>query len=87
MRSTIAVVVEVSRLYEGLLREVVSAGGTTSERVGVEALFRRALNWAQGCYPEPHTEVEAEDYERGRAEDRARLVAVLGYDPEGKGHP
>lgn len=74
--------VEVGRLYERRLREVVSAGGTASDRVGVEALFRRALGWAQGCYPDPHTEIEAENYESGRAEDRARLVAVLGYDPD-----
>jgi hypothetical protein len=77
--------VEVSRLYERRLREVVSAGGTNSDRAGVEALFRHALSWAQGCYPEPHTEIEAENYESGRAEDRARLVKVLGYDPDAGG--
>ena len=51
-------------------------------KAGTETLFKHALSWAQGCYPEPHTEVEAEDYESGRAEDRARLVKALGYDPD-----
>ncbi|HZW07800.1 MAG TPA: hypothetical protein VFF65_11820 [Phycisphaerales bacterium] len=74
--------VDMSRLYERRLREVVAAG---AGRAKVESVFRRALRWAQSCYPEPHTEVEAENYEAGRAEDRARLIAVLGYDPDTAG--
>lgn len=77
--------VEVSRLYERRLREVVAEDGARSDRAGVERLYRRALSWAQGCYPEPHTEIEAENYDAGRAEDRARLVKVLGYDPDAGG--
>jgi len=30
---------------------------------------------------DPHTEIEAENYARGMAEDRALLVKLLGYDP------
>lgn len=78
--------VAIARLYESRLKALVAAGGfkrAGRERERVEEVYRRALGWAQGCYPEAHTEVEAEDYERGREEDRARLVKVLGYDPDG----
>lgn len=74
--------VAISRLFESRLREVVAAGGVKKDRRGTETLYTHALNWAQRCYPEPHTEVEAEDYERGRAEDHGRLVKVMGYDPD-----
>jgi hypothetical protein len=77
--------VEVSRLYESRLREVVAGGVAGSERAAVESLYRRALSWAQRCYPEPHTQVEADDYDSGRSEDRARLSRVLGYDPDAQG--
>ena len=46
------------------------------------ALGRSALRWAQHCYPEPHTQDEADAHERGRVEDRSRLVQILGYDPD-----
>ena len=46
-----------------------------------EAVFRRALEWAQGAYPDPHTQIEADDFSRGRDEDLAELVEVMGYEP------
>ncbi len=73
--------VALARLYESRLASVVKQGGRRKDRDSVEALFRRALSWAQNCYPEAHTECEAEQYEQGRLEDRARLVAILGYEP------
>lgn len=75
---------EIAHMYERRLKGLVAAG-VGRDRDRVEAVFRRALSWAQGCYPEPHTEIEADDYETGRAEDRTRLVAVLGYDPDAGG--
>ncbi|MFT3683633.1 MAG: hypothetical protein QM783_01700 [Phycisphaerales bacterium] len=74
--------VDLSRLYEQRLKEAVASGMLKSDRAAVEALFRRALSTAQGCYPEPHTEIEADNYRSGQASDRARLVAVLGYNPD-----
>lgn len=72
--------VEVARLFERRLRFVVRSGAHPRERV--EAIFARALRWAQSCYPEPHTQIEADDNAAGREADRARLVAILGYEPQ-----
>lgn len=74
--------VALARLYESQLRSAVKQGGVRKHKDKTETLFRRALSWAQNCYPEPHTEHEADNYEKGRTEDRARLVAILGYDPD-----
>lgn len=74
--------VSLAKLYESRLKTFVEQGNVRKHKDKAEVLFHRALSWAQNCYPEAHTEVEAEDYESGRAEDRARLVAILGYDPK-----
>jgi hypothetical protein len=74
--------VALSRLYEARLKALVEAGEVRKHKDRVEKVYRRALSWAQNCYPEAHTEVEAEDYEKGREQDRARLVKVLGYEPK-----
>lgn len=71
--------VAIGNMYTQALRDAV--GGKKS-RTLTETLFARALSWKQRAYPEPHTEFEAEDYERGTESDRAELVSVLGYDPE-----
>lgn len=73
--------VEIARMYERQLRRLVDGGTLKADRDRVERVFRRALSWAQSCYPEPHTEIEARDYESGREEDAARLIQILGYDP------
>jgi hypothetical protein len=36
---------------------------------------------ADRAYPEPHTAMEAAQYDTGRAENRVRLVRILGYGP------
>lgn len=78
--SGIAGAVAIARMYEDVLREVVITSDPRRPRV--MSLFRRALHWRQNAYPEPHTGVEADEYERGRAKDRAELVGVLGFDPD-----
>jgi hypothetical protein len=67
----------LGRLYEEQLR----ASDYQSKDVR-EALYRRSLHWKRRGYPEPHTEIEADDYERGMAEDHSTLVRLLGYDPD-----
>ena len=58
------------------------AGGLTPDSKNrAETVFRRGLRWAQGAYPEPHTEVEAANYDAGRRADRDLFVRILGYDP------
>ena len=79
--SSIMGAVEISRMYERRLKAMVQAGGVKRDRTGVELVFRRAMNWVMNTYPDPHTEIEAENYEQGRAEDRARLIGILGYEP------
>ena len=74
--------VALARLYEARLASVVKSGAVRKDKDGVEVLFRRALSWAQNCYPETHTECEAEQYERRRTVDRAPLVGILGYEPK-----
>jgi len=67
----------MGRLYEEYLREDGQQSKSTREEV-----FRRALDWKLRSYPDPHTEIEAEDYARGMAEDRHLLIKLLEYDPQ-----
>jgi hypothetical protein len=64
-------------LYEERLRK-----SSEQEARVRESLYRRALDWKLRSYPEPHTEMEAQSYWRGMAEDRSRLAELLGYDPD-----
>ncbi len=71
--------VAIARMYEARLRELVEE---RAQKEALESMFGRALRWAQNCYPVPHTQDEADSFESGRIEDRARLVEILGYDPD-----
>ena len=73
--------VEVASLYRHRLEELVAAGVTPQTRPRLEAIFHRALSWADRAFPEPHTAMEASQYDEARAENRAALVRILGYDP------
>jgi hypothetical protein len=53
--------VSIARMYESRLKSVIKQGDLKKDKAGVEKLFHRALTWAQSCYPEPHTEIEADD--------------------------
>jgi hypothetical protein len=67
----------LGRLYEEQLRE------SHDQRTDVrEHFYRRSLHWKRRSYPEPHTEIEADDYARGISEDHETLVRLLGYDPD-----
>lgn len=66
----------IGRLFEERLRD----GGVRGPSIR-EDLYRRPLEWELRSYPEPHTEIEANDYRRSMDEDRARLSAALGDDP------
>lgn len=70
----------LARMYEARLRELVAAGAVKRDRAGVEAVYRRALRWSCG-WPDPHTEIEAEEAERAIKEIRGRLGGILGYEP------
>lgn len=72
--------VAVARMYEQHLRKLLERGTHRKSPELVEEVFRRALKWAHASYPEPHTQMEAEGFERGRAEDSARLAALMGGD-------
>lgn len=72
--------VPLARLYEERLRQVAK-GSAKAERAKADEVFRRALDWSGSTYPDPHTEVEAETFGRAQAEDRARLVSILGREP------
>ena len=70
-----------AKMYRLYLQELTAEGVTDSNRAHAETIFRHALRTAVWAYPEPHTQMEADSYSSGRAEDRAALVEILGYDP------
>lgn len=68
----------LAQVYRECLRTAVASG---MPRQHIEATYHRAKTAAWCAYPEPHTEVEGEDYERGRARDFSELVKIVGYEP------
>ncbi len=69
----------LAALYRERLEQLVaeqSSSGEPEPEV-VQEVFARALAAAMNAYPDPHTEVEAENYARGQAEDRAALIAIM----------
>lgn len=82
--SSIYGMVATAKMYRERLAELVADGVNSQNKARVEAVFHRALVTAQSAYPEPHTAMEADDYTAGQAEDRAQLVAILGYDLDDK---
>ena len=74
--------VALAKLYRESLARLVEQRDPPCAPARLEAYFERAEHWAHWAYPEPHTAVEAEDYEQGRAEDTRTLIAILGYHPK-----
>jgi len=72
---------EIACMYRRQLERLVAGGTSEGNRQRVEAVFHRALEWSLRAYPEPHTEVEAQEYDKGRRAERAQLVSILGYEP------
>lgn len=77
--------VRLGRLFTEALRREMRAGQVMGElnRERAEALYTRAVRWRLGCYPDPHTEIEAEEYRDGMAADVAELRGLLGWTPAG----
>jgi hypothetical protein len=75
--SDIQSAVMLGAMYTEALRRAVSNGERESRPDYVSALHERALRWRLSAYPDPHTAHEADDYEAGRAADRAKLAAIL----------
>ena len=73
--------VATAHMYRELLKTLVEPDKAGRQSPLAEKIFRKALKWSQGLYPDPHTRMEADDFERGRAEDLAELVEILGYEP------
>lgn len=76
--------VALARILRERLEQLVASGEARRDDAGrrrAEAVFAQALSFARSAYPEPHTQCEADNFERGRAEDLARLVRILGYNP------
>jgi hypothetical protein len=74
--------VAVKELYRRRLEQLVASDVTADNRNRVGVVFQRAVRWANIAYPEPWSQVEFENYAAGRVSDRARLVGIIGYDPE-----
>ena len=73
--------VALAKAYREHLTELVSTGTAKKDRPHAEAVFHRAKLAAWGAYPEPHTEIEADNIRSGCAEDLSGLVKILGYEP------
>ncbi|MEZ6190011.1 MAG: hypothetical protein R3C45_01820 [Phycisphaerales bacterium] len=73
--------VAVARLYRDTLMQL--AEREPCNRARLEAYFERAEHWFHSAYPDPHTLIEAEDFEQGRKDETAELVRILGYHPKG----
>ena len=73
--------VEMAKIYRHRLEQLVLDGVNLDTKPRLVRVFERAVMAAWSAYPEPHTALEAENYSRGRATDRAELVKILGYDP------
>jgi hypothetical protein len=82
VEDSIYAIVDIAAVYRKRLEQLVAHGDTAASKSRREAVFRRALDWAQRAYPEPHTAMEADQFDSGRAENRAQLVRILGYDPD-----
>jgi hypothetical protein len=72
--------VAMARLLEAHLVQLIGQS-PQPEKSRLEQAFRHTLEMYDGAYPDPHTQIEADDFARGRAEDRARLVKILGHEP------
>ncbi len=69
----------LARLYRERLEHLVTqrADAGESDSAELQEVFQRASAAAMNAFPQPHTEVEAEDYERGQAEAQAELDAIM----------
>ncbi len=72
--------VALGKLFTEALRAEVAKGGAMSKS-RAEELFRRALRIRLNCYPDPHTQMEADSFREGQQQDRADLISILGYEP------
>ncbi|MBX9737601.1 MAG: hypothetical protein K2X32_11815 [Phycisphaerales bacterium] len=69
----------LARLYRERLEQLVAERKATGESdlEELREVFSRASAAAMNAFPQPHTEVEAEDYERGQAGAQAELDAIM----------
>ncbi|GJQ31001.1 MAG: hypothetical protein HBSAPP03_28850 [Phycisphaerae bacterium] len=74
--------VALSELFLAALREQVKRDGKRNPASPrALELYRRTLAYRLSTYPDPHTQDEADRYEKGMDDDRAEIAAVLGYTP------
>lgn len=76
--------VAIGNMYKDFLTQLVAAGRHRKEKARAEEVFRRGVRWAQSAYPDPHTQIEADNYSSGQSEDLAEFVKILGYQPAKK---
>lgn len=70
--------VATAKLFEKYLGELVAANAPAET---IDTSFREAVLAWRYAYPEPHTEIEARNYDAGMDSDRGRLVKLVGRDP------
>lgn len=64
----------LARVYRECLRTAVA---TNAPRPLIGLMFERAKEAVCRAWPEPRTPIEAEQYERGRSEDKATLERIV----------
>jgi len=70
-----------AQLYVSAIQSLGGPAAAPEHLARIRALFDRAVKLRETGYPTPHTEIEAESYDRWSEEDRGRTVDELGFDP------
>lgn len=62
----------------GLYKTTLAGSHASRRTEWRQRVYEKAVWWAESAFPEPHTAIEAENYDRGREEARAELTGLLG---------
>lgn len=62
----------------GLYKATLAGSHASRRREWRQRVYEKAVWWAESAFPEPHTAIETENYDRGREEARAELTDMLG---------
>ena len=71
----------MARMYIASIAKLGGEEAAIKDRERILTMFERAVALRERAYPMPHTQDEAEAYDRGRAQDRGQVVQEIGFDP------
>ena len=71
----------MARMYIAAIASLGGENAAPEVRELIKAMFERAVAHRENAYPMPHTQVEADSYAQGMAQDRGQVVQEIGFDP------